>query len=419
MICIWWSIHGLEYWEVLAEGCTMIADIIYLYPFLDCALRVSGFGFAWGTVEECRNEELERSNKNAHGFDFIQPEMTSIMFARGPSFKENFVLPPFQNVEYMNLWTKLLQLPAHENDGDPDFMNLALIAGGGALRVQHSRLTKCGMTKDIASKSLETICGKCTIEDKEAFARWAGCPIGGASAIVNITTDARDFCYMVGCNDLAVIGASKGDVYLGTLIEVYDAKSDEQLVSNECTFHLWNRTNQCKRAPVNEEVEYRTMSAFDGRVLANDYSLIVPWRSKFVKGILDPLNKYTRKIVEKLGRVLSITGTAYDEDYDGKYSMSPHNSPYPTHLYRILIACDGDWSTNGLNCSRPEQTKSLSFVFPHMNGDPNCLAENELLLLYTATIRDVEALSGLYFNFTNIPNKQQMLLKMHTNTRLW
>ncbi|KAK6028595.1 hypothetical protein OSTOST_05320 [Ostertagia ostertagi] len=61
-----------------------------------------------------------------HGYDFIIPTIHMIMFARGPSFKENYVLPSFKNVEYMNLWTKLLGIPMVKTDGDPWFMDLAL-----------------------------------------------------------------------------------------------------------------------------------------------------------------------------------------------------------------------------------------------------------------------------------------------------
>ncbi|KAK6733927.1 hypothetical protein RB195_017598 [Necator americanus] len=27
MLCIWWSVHGVEYWELLAQGCTVTADV--------------------------------------------------------------------------------------------------------------------------------------------------------------------------------------------------------------------------------------------------------------------------------------------------------------------------------------------------------------------------------------------------------
>lgn len=42
--------------------------------------------------------------------------------------------------------------------------------------------------------------------------------------------------------------------------------------------------------------------------------------------IMKYLNDYTTKMVSKLGRVISITGTAYDDDYDGKHSSTPSQS---------------------------------------------------------------------------------------------
>ncbi|KAL6725443.1 hypothetical protein Aduo_007495 [Ancylostoma duodenale] len=371
------------------------------------------------TYTYSEKKDVDPSKTGAHGYDYIEPEMPSIMFARGPSFKEKIVLPPFRNVEYMNLWTKLLQLPAHENDGDPDFMNMALISGGGVQPAHHSPVRKCAMNSALDKHSLNVICGRCSAKDEEEFAKWAECKIGGASAAVSVTADLRDFCYMAGCNDLAAVDVSTKDAFLATLVEVYDQKRNEPLLSNECTFHLANRSHPCKRPNIAEEVEYRTLSAYPGRVLANEFSLITPWKPNFIRDILDPLNDYTKGIVEKLGRVLSITGTTYDEDYDGKHSASNLTSPYPTHLFRILVACNGDWSNNGPFCTRPEQTKVLSFVFPHMDGDPNCLTKEKLLLQYTARIKDVENISGQYFNFTNIPYHQQMLLKLHTSVELW
>ncbi|KIH65273.1 hypothetical protein ANCDUO_04407 [Ancylostoma duodenale] len=124
-------------------------------------------------------KEVNLKKKGAHGFDYIQPEMHTIMFARGPSFKEKVVLPPYLTVEYMNLWTS----------------------------------------------------------------------------------------------------------FLATLIELYDAKNNEQLLSSECTFHLTNRSDSCKRFNISEQEQYQTLSAFPGRVLAHECSLIVPWKPNFIRGM--------------------------------------------------------------------------------------------------------------------------------------
>ncbi|CAJ0596918.1 unnamed protein product [Cylicocyclus nassatus] len=363
-------------------------------------------------------EDIQSTHNGDHGYDYIEPDMHAIMFARGPAFKEGTVLPPFINVEYMNLWTKLLQLPEHKNDGEPDFMNLALNSGSGTSTQRRPVVRECDATPDFSEQSLQTICGECSNEDKQTFANWAKCQAGGVSTAMSVTSDTRDFCSIAVCNDMAVMDDKKENVYLATLIEFYDG-SEEQTISTNCTFHLTQRAKLCVSAEINDTIEYRTLSAYPGRVLANDYSLIIPWKLNFIKEILDPLNEYTKSIVKKLGKVISITGTAYDEDYDGKYTEEVPSSQYPTHLYRVHIACDGKWSTNGSYCEDPEQTKVLSFIFPHMNGDPNCLEKNKLLLQYTARLKDVESISGKFFNFTNLAVRHQMMLKMHVNTELW
>ncbi|VDM82781.1 unnamed protein product [Strongylus vulgaris] len=57
------------------------------------------------TLTYLHREDIKPDQNGNHGFDYIEPDMHTIMFARGPSFKEGTVLPPFPNVEYMNLWT--------------------------------------------------------------------------------------------------------------------------------------------------------------------------------------------------------------------------------------------------------------------------------------------------------------------------
>ncbi|VDP05107.1 unnamed protein product [Heligmosomoides polygyrus] len=130
-----------------------------------------------------------------------------------------------------------------------------------------------------------------------------------------------------------------------------------------------------------------------------------------VVDFLEPLNDYTRSVVQRFGQVLSITGTAFDEDYDGAAS--------PTHIFRILITCKEKWSRNGPYCAKPENTRALSFILPHIERDPNCLKRDEFLLQYSARIKDVETISGLHFNFITIPYMEQVLLRLYTNTKLW
>ncbi|CAJ0596864.1 unnamed protein product, partial [Cylicocyclus nassatus] len=134
------------------------------------------------------------------------------------------------------------------------------------------------------------------------------------------------------------------------------------------------RPGKCGVKKSDKNIGYRSLSAYPGRVLAsNEHSLRIPWKTKFIAEIFKELDNYTQEIVKKFGKVIAITGSAYNGDYNGKYSRPDLISPLPTHLYRVLISCDGGWSPRGTNCQKPEQTKVFAFIFPHMDGDPNCL----------------------------------------------
>ncbi|CAI5440977.1 unnamed protein product [Caenorhabditis angaria] len=55
-----------------------------------------------------------------HGYDAIQSNMNAIFIGTGPDFRQNVKIPPFQNIQLMNLFIDLLEIPPHEklkNDG--------------------------------------------------------------------------------------------------------------------------------------------------------------------------------------------------------------------------------------------------------------------------------------------------------------
>lgn len=55
--------------------------------------------------------------------------MHTVMFARGPAFRQNVTVPPYQNIEYMNLWLALLGLEGKvENNGTIGFFDDILVS---------------------------------------------------------------------------------------------------------------------------------------------------------------------------------------------------------------------------------------------------------------------------------------------------
>ncbi|KAK6053170.1 hypothetical protein COOONC_09326, partial [Cooperia oncophora] len=186
---------------------------------------------------------------------------------------------------------------------------------------------------------------------------------------------------------------------------------------SSCHFVNSKYGSTCARRGESSGFTLKSLSADSHSEFSNIQTIEIPWKSKFVTEVLQPLDEYTQSLVERMGRLISITGTAFDYDYDG--IADERSSRSPSHLYRILIACSGPWSQDMTTCLRSSDLMVLSFIFPHVDGDINCLAKDDLLLEYTARLLDVELISGLRLTFPNLLHEQTLRLKTHINTKLW
>ncbi|KAK6016240.1 hypothetical protein OSTOST_18278 [Ostertagia ostertagi] len=182
---------------------------------------------------------------------------------------------------------------------------------------------------------------------------------------------------------------------------MYTSESGNGTLSEACVFQLAKSNTACAKREAGKGLAISTVSAYPE------------------KAFLEPLNNYTRTIVQKRTRVISITGWVYNYDYNGVYSKLQQNATHPTHIFRILIACKNKWSSRGPYCENSKDTEALSFILPHVDSEDNCLPHEKLLLQYTATVKEVEQISGQYFNLTNVPFMEQVVLKLHVNTELW
>ncbi|VDM81040.1 unnamed protein product [Strongylus vulgaris] len=144
-------------------------------------------------------------------------------------------------------------------------MNLALISGKGAPKKQRPSIRTCNMTDYINTQTLKTIFGECSDEDKQALTNWAECPVGGVSTALFVSSDMPRFCSRANCNDMAVIDDTKENAYFATLIEIYDERSNEQLLTDDCTFQMTKRSHLQSKPSIVDNVEYRTLSAYPRR----------------------------------------------------------------------------------------------------------------------------------------------------------
>jgi predicted AlkP superfamily pyrophosphatase or phosphodiesterase len=73
---------------------------------------------AWGL--EIRRKEQMKYSLGTHGYDPDNTDMHGIFYAAGPSFKNGFIQPTFENVNIYELLAKLLNVKAAKTDGDFD-----------------------------------------------------------------------------------------------------------------------------------------------------------------------------------------------------------------------------------------------------------------------------------------------------------
>ncbi|WMJ68452.1 ectonucleotide pyrophosphatase/phosphodiesterase [Stenotrophomonas sp. 24(2023)] len=76
------------------------------------------------TAEKIRHRD--HADRGSHGYDNALPSMRAVFVARGPSFRQGLVIDGFDNVDVYPLMTRLLQVPAAPNDGNPDTLRPAL-----------------------------------------------------------------------------------------------------------------------------------------------------------------------------------------------------------------------------------------------------------------------------------------------------
>ncbi|KAK6021289.1 hypothetical protein OSTOST_13038, partial [Ostertagia ostertagi] len=77
-------------------------------------------------TELCGNCGEEAANAVVSGYEYQDQHMQTIFYAQGPSIQRAVTIPPFQNVELMNLWIELLKMEHVPNNGSVAFVRQIL-----------------------------------------------------------------------------------------------------------------------------------------------------------------------------------------------------------------------------------------------------------------------------------------------------
>ncbi|WKY09068.1 hypothetical protein Q1695_001875 [Nippostrongylus brasiliensis] len=344
-----------------------------------------------------------------HGYDYLNPSMHTIFFAMGTSIKRGSVLPAIQNIEYMNLWTRLLGVWPVPNNGTLGLMNSILAQPPTTFVELYHPLEECPRTGPPAAVGCSS---GCSSDELQRITQRLQCD-SEPNVPFRISSEKFRRCYQNYCEKTVVVGV--GNDAPAVVTEIL---TKEQHLSNEsCPFVNSKYGVVCSPISSSPGFTIGSLSADTRSGLANISTIAVALRNGFVRDFLGPLNNYTRSVVEQMGRVVSITGTAFDYDYDGIADDIPRSSP--SHLYRVLIACSGSWTSDGSGCARASDTIVLPFILPHVDGDVNCLAPEKRLLEYTARLKDVELISGFQLQFPQLQYEELLRLRTHIALQLW
>ena len=90
-------------------------------------LLVADEGWTITTRDEYESNPNRFSARGTHGYDNINRDMHAIFYARGPAFKEGYVMPTFMNVHIYPLIAKILEIEPYEKiDGNLDSVKAML-----------------------------------------------------------------------------------------------------------------------------------------------------------------------------------------------------------------------------------------------------------------------------------------------------
>ncbi|KAK5969636.1 NUC domain-containing protein [Trichostrongylus colubriformis] len=362
-------------------------------------------------TELCRNCGGQLSRAVVLGSDYQDQQMHAIFYAQGPSMRSSVTVPSFQNIELMNLWTELLQLEHVQNNGSKTFPEQILREPRSRVERRKFGIRECPFTNE------ESVidCGGCSMLQRVRLTKWMLTCNQPNRHLIMLSTSFSSLCYQKFCEKLVITGTIEDDSV--ALLEIFHKNNTVTSSQSVCRFVNSRYDDQCPIVNVSEDQGIRTLSANPKKVLARMATIQIPWNVLFIRDVLDHANAYTLAVSKKLGRVICLTGTAFDRNFDGIADKNKTGSP--SHMYRVLIRCSSPWSADGFSCQNPLRAEVLAFIFPHMEGDANGLAPHELLLLYTARLRDVELISGIEFDLPMVPAMHMMRLKLNVATQLW
>ncbi|KRX71764.1 Ectonucleotide pyrophosphatase/phosphodiesterase C27A7.1 [Trichinella sp. T6] len=381
-----------------------------------------------------------------HGFDFRIPTMHTLFVSTGPSIKEGYVVQePFKNVEIYNLVADLLQLKfrastngtlgaLHEIQINPPELDLPAVKQVPKCKYNVANASRCSLCTNIklpsencAANYRVNVCS----ESKENLCWIDGC------GFTLWRDNHMHYTSMIETRITAKMQTASNAHTICTVISLENSLTCSQEETIESMLHeagislypiLPFVTDSAQKSTGDFllPVLYSAKSAmyqtfYDGMTRTRGIDKIHN-NDRAISGIWNVVLSKTLEYSKQYGDLVAISGPIFDYNHDGladheelidKHKI--HSTAIPTHYYLILLRCDQPWRDDNV-CDGNSEV--MSFAIPHRKQIQNCQTSEEYMYTHTATVHDIELLTGLRF-FDNWEFSKAQNHRRHINQQLW
>uniref|UniRef100_UPI0037E83A9F ectonucleotide pyrophosphatase/phosphodiesterase family member 1 n=1 Tax=Semicossyphus pulcher TaxID=241346 RepID=UPI0037E83A9F len=376
-----------------------------------------------------------------HGSDNLFTNMQAIFIGYGPGFKENTVVPPFENIEVYNLMCDLLGIRPAPNNGTHGSLN-HLLKHPVHLPVHPAQLshdTPCEASEPVAADDLQCTCTSQTKEMETSM------NVRLMTTNSSVKASLRRLHHPFGTPRVVQPDATFCLLHHSDYLNGY---SKNRLMPLWVSYTAWPLTGLRPLSPESEAcvradirippaasqlcARYRDNPALSyGLLHPTKLSANGPETDSLITSNMAPMfpafkDVWTHvhdvllpKYSQQLNGINIMSGPIFDKDFDGNVdaltAISGNEAPVPTHFFIILTRC-GNPTFSPVNCEGPLQAKS--FILPHRpdhtescaNGSDMTWVE-EWLHFHASRVRDIELLTGLSFYHDRLSVEETLQLK--------
>ncbi|XP_077495342.1 ectonucleotide pyrophosphatase/phosphodiesterase family member 3-like isoform X2 [Amblyomma americanum] len=390
------------------------------------------------------NREADKApalcNGGSHGYDNMAPGMQALFVAHGPAFRQNVTARPFRNIELYELMTELLEIEPEPNNGTSGSLHYLLrkpkpLPEEPPLKVP--QMCSLDGVQKAAENEEDDGCMCKNVEalsnDPDALKRHAPWGVPAPANGSEADAQAAEPCLLANRDYVTAFDrALRLPLWAAFTVDGKHGRA----VANAC----WERDGRLGGADLTckEYEQLAPMSLGIGPLFPPElasslaeqsavwlHSNALPFYHNHSAGVRRELVRLMGLWEARHGSLHVVTGPAFDLDGNGRgpslqrlraATSQSGLPPVPTHVFCVLTRC----LTAGVPVDRcaPERLDAAAFLLPHLPRPENCQPWAQYLLQHSATVGDVELLTGLRF-YAQLERHEAIRLRTEIPQALW